>query len=83
MPRREGCCRERAFELTESIRRGRWCFDPEQREQWLPKKLLWQCARIVYLSGRAPGCWWGLQYLRMAQYLHLVPQTFYRVMWGV
>lgn len=25
----------------------------------------------------------GLQYLRMAQYLHLVPQTFYRVMWGV
>ena len=23
-----------------------------------------------------------LQYLRMAQYLHLVPQTFYRVMWG-
>ena len=81
--RREGCCRERAFELTESIRRGLWCFDPEQREQWLPKKLLWQCAHIVYLSGRAPGCWWGLQYLRMAQYLHLVPQTFYRVMWGV
>ena len=24
-----------------------------------------------------------LQYLRVAQYLHLVPQTFYRVMWGV
>lgn len=23
-----------------------------------------------------------LEYLRMAQYLHLVPQTFYRVMWG-
>lgn len=28
-------------------------------------------------------CRRGLQYLRMAQYLHLVPQTFYRVMWGV
>lgn len=26
-------------------------------------------------------CRRGLQYLRMAQYLHLVPQTFYRVMW--
>lgn len=28
-------------------------------------------------------CRRGLQYLRMVQYLHLVPQTFYRVMWGV
>ena len=81
--RRAGCDREGAFEMSESIRRGRWCFDPEQRAQCLPQKLLWQCAHIVYLSGRAPGCWWELQYLRMAQYLHLVPQTFYRVMWGV
>ena len=55
--RRAGCDREGAFEMSESIRRGRWCFDPEQWEQWLPKKLLWQCARIVYLSGRVPGCW--------------------------
>lgn len=81
--RRTGCDREGAFEMSESIRRGLWHADPEQRAQWLPQKLLWQCAHIVYLSGRASGCWWGLQYLRMAQYLHLVPQTFYRVMWGV
>ena len=79
--RREGCSREIAFEKAEAIRRGLWHTDPEQREQWIPKKLLWQCAHIVYLSGREPGCWLGLQYLRMAQFLRLAPQAFLRAAW--
>lgn len=79
--RREGCSREIAFEKAEAIRRGLWHTNPEQREQWMPKKLLWQCAHIVYLSGREPGCWLGLQYLRMAQFLLLAPQAFLRAAW--
>lgn len=77
-----GYSRKESFDMTEEIRKAQWHIHPQLRNPSLPPKLIWLCAHTIYLSSRITGGWLGLQYLRMAQYLHITPQVFYRTMWG-